>query len=84
MKANVTHDDAGHVDSFIVIGDRTRWFFNFINGVAEFTRVEVDKDDHATETAVVLFSGELDDAMTYAEELPFVDSVAWQESLEEP
>lgn len=83
MKATVTHGEDGKVTSFIVNGERSRWFWQMNDGTATFTRVEVDKDDHSTDSAVVLFSGELDDAMSYAQSLPFVTDTEWQASLEE-
>lgn len=83
MKANVTYED-GTPNHFTVSGDRTRWFWNMNDGVATFQRVEVDKDDHSTETTVVLFGNEWYQCKELVEGLPFVDEMQINEPIESP
>jgi hypothetical protein len=74
MKANIKHNVDGEPTSFIVNGDRTRWFWRLNDGVASFSRVEVKRDEHSTDTAVVLFGEEWSEMMDYVESLDVVDS----------
>jgi len=81
MNANAHYDEDGGVSSFVIKGDRTRWHWSVNDGVATFQRVEVRKDDHSTETHVVLFGGEYKNQMEFAESLEFVEETQIKEEI---
>lgn len=78
--ANVHYDETTP-NSFTVTGDRTRWYFQYGDGIAKLSRVEVKDDDHSTETHVVLFGGEWSGCMAFVKGLDFVESVEVEDAL---
>jgi hypothetical protein len=78
--ASVHYDDSTP-SSFTVTGERTRWHFQYGDGTAKLSRVEIRKDDHSTETHVVLFGGEWSQCMAFVETLAFVDEITVEEAL---
>lgn len=83
MNANVNYGEGGEPTSFVVKGDRTRWHWSVSDGVATFRRVEVRKDDHSTETHVVLFGGEWVTVMEFVENLSFVEEIEIEDPIED-
>lgn len=81
MKARIKFNEDQKPTSFIVYAERTTWYFNLNGGTATFSRVEVDKNDHITDDAVVLFGSEWTECMGYVEQLPMIDEIDVKEPI---
>ena len=81
MNSRIKYNEEQTPTSFVVYANRTTWYFSLNGGTATFSRVEVDKDDHSTDDAVVLFGSEWTECMEYVKGLPTVEDIAVEEPI---